>query len=303
MTRLAALLAVALALAGCGLGAGGEDGDVTVTVSRDFGKTQLAPPVQGPARDETVMRLLERTFDGVQTRYGGGFVQGIDGLSGGRVNGKKVDWFYYVNGIEAETGAADRRVHPGDRVWWDHHAWEVAMRIPAVVGSFPEPFLDGSDGRRFPVRLVCLGDTGRSCQEVQARLGDAGVEGAAPSSLQNSIGKGVLRVVVGRWRDVRQDPAAAQLERGPSASGVFAQPAGNRLTLLDADGKPAREIGAGGGLVAATRLPDQQPTWIVTGIDDAGLAAAAAALNEGSLDNHFAVAIDAGLPIPLPYEP
>ena len=88
------------------------------------------------------MRLLQRSFD-VETGSGGGFVQQIDGVAGGRRAGRPVDWFYYVNGIEARVGAAERRINPGDRVWWDHHDWGVTLRIPAVVGAFPEPFLSG----------------------------------------------------------------------------------------------------------------------------------------------------------------
>ncbi len=144
MKRLA-VIALALLAGGCGFGAGEESGGpVSVTVSQDFGRTQLAPPSGSTARDgETVMRLLQRSFD-VQTRFGGNFVQEIDGISGGREGGKKVDWFYYVNGIEASEGAGERPLHPGDRVWWDHHGWDTAMRIPAVIGAFPEPFKSGT---------------------------------------------------------------------------------------------------------------------------------------------------------------
>ena len=92
------------------------------------------------------MRLLQRTFD-VTTRFGGNFVQEIDGVSGGREAGRRVDWFYYVNGIESSMGAGERKLYPGDRVWWDHHDWETAMRVPAVVGAFPEPFRSGRTAR------------------------------------------------------------------------------------------------------------------------------------------------------------
>ena len=60
------------------------------------------------------MRLLQRGFE-VETRYGGAFVQEIDGVGGGRRGGRPVDWFFYVNGIEAETrrrGAAARARRP-----------------------------------------------------------------------------------------------------------------------------------------------------------------------------------------------
>ena len=121
------------------------------------------------------MRLLQRKFE-VETRYGGGFVQEIDGVGGGRRSGRPVDWFFYVNGIEASTGAAARRLAPGDRVWWDHHDWGAAMRVPAVVGSFPAPFVSSSKGKRVPVRIDCGAGAQRACREVQKRLTDAGAQ-------------------------------------------------------------------------------------------------------------------------------
>jgi hypothetical protein len=303
MKRLAAALLIALAAAGCGFGAGKPSGKVTVTVSRDFGDAQLAPSKHETASDgETVMRLLQRNFT-VKTRFGGGFVQEIDGVSGGRAKGRRVDWFYYVNGVEASEGAADRQLAPGDRVWWDHHDWSAAQRIPAVVGAFPEPFESGLGGKKLPVRIVCMGDAGRSCDEVETRLQQAGVKTMARSNLEQSVGQ-VLRIIVGVWREVRKDIAARQLESGPAASGVFARPdpSGGRLALLDSRGRVQRTLGAAGGLVAATSFTDQRPTWLVTGTDAVGVAAAAAAVTEDQLHDHFALAIEAGKGVALPIE-
>jgi hypothetical protein len=304
MKRLVVLLLAVVAASGCGFGAGEPSGGkVTVTVSRDFGRSQMAPTRSETARDgETVMRLLQRNFT-VKTRFGGGFVQEIDGVSGGEAKGRRVDWFYYVNGVEASEGAADRKLSPGDRVWWDHHDWGAAQRIPAVVGAFPEPFASGLNGKKLPVRLVCMGDVDRSCDEVEERMREAGIKALARSSLEQSVGK-VLRVLVGPWRDVRKDIAARQLEAGPEASGVFAKPdpAGGKIALLDSEGQVQRTLGAASGLVAATSFTDQEPTWLVTGTDDVGVAAAAAAITEDQLRDHFALAIEAGKGEPLPIE-
>jgi hypothetical protein len=303
MKRLAAALLLTLVAAGCGFGSGSSTGGVTVTVTRDFGATRMAEQRNATTHaGDTVMRLLQGHFD-VKTRFGGGFVQEIDGVSGGKENGKPVDWFYYVNGIEAPQGAAERKLDPGDHVWWDHHDWQATMRVPAVVGSFPEPFEDGSDGKKFPVRLVCFDGAGRSCDEVETRLEAAGVKTLARSNLEQSVGK-VLRILVGPWTQVRKDIAARQLETGPKASGVFAKldPSGAHIALLDASGQVARTLGPGAGLVAATSFVDQEPTWIVTGTDGVGVAAAAAAMTEDRLRNHFAVAIDAGRGVALPVE-
>ena len=310
MRRACLALACLLAAAapGCGFGAGEEEpgGDVTVTVTRNFGDEQVGPSrTRGVREGDTVMRLLQRDFE-VETRFGGGFVHEIDGVAGGQRGGRRVDWFFYVNGIEAGEGAASRELSPSDRIWWDHHDWTAAMRIPAVVGSFPEPFASGSQGKRLPVRLVCEGDVERTCDEVATRLENAGVKQIARSLLVASAGKNVLRLVVGLWPDIRRDAAVRQLEDGPATSGVFARPLedGARLELLDHRGRSVRALGPGSGLVAATRGVDQQPTWVVTGTDPVGLAAAAAALTEEQLRDRFAVAVERGrgiaLPVPSP---
>jgi hypothetical protein len=292
---------LALVVAGCG--SGGSSGKVTVTVSRDFGRSEMAPTKRATTTgDETVMRLLQRDFT-VKTRDGGGAVQEIDGVSGGRAKGRRVDWFYFVNGVQTPQDAAHRKLSPGDRVWWDHHDWGAAQRIPAVVGAFPEPFQSGLDGKKFPVRLVCMDGAGRSCDEVETRLQQAGIKAIARSNLEQSVGK-VLRILVGPWSEVRKDIAAQELESGPGASGVFAKPdpSGAKIALLDSRGQVQRTLGPGSGLVAATSFADQEPTWLVTGTDTVGVAAAAAAVTEDQLHDRFALAIEAGTGVPLPID-
>jgi hypothetical protein len=305
LLMIVAVLMIGAAAAAIGLrtGSGNTVQEVAITVTRDFGAETIGEPQTGlaPRADDTVMRLLKQHFD-VTTRYGGGFVQEIDGLAGGRENVQRVDWFFYVNGVESSTGAAERRVEPGDRVWWDRHPWQAAMRIPAVVGSFPEPFLAGAEGRRIPVKLVCAGAAARTCDEVETRIAEAGATGLARSTIAQGPGEGIVRVIIGRWTEVRDDPVARTLERGPGASGVFARfdAAGRQLQLLDAQGEVARTLAGGAGLVAATSQEGQRPTWLITGTDDVGVAAAAAALQEDRLQNTFALAIEAGKGVPLP---
>jgi hypothetical protein len=290
------LCVVALLAAGCG---GSADSGVTLTVSRDFGEKSIQPQKDATAGDGTVLDLL--TEKKYTVRSAGGAVQEIDGLSNGQTQGRPANWGYWVNGIAATQPAGARKLHPGDRVWWDHHDVEAAARVPAVVGAFPEPFLSGNEGKKLPIRLVCMAGAGRSCDEVEKRLQNEDVDAVARSSLQNSIGE-TLRILVGPWRQVRQDLAARTLESGPGQSGVFARPSpdGTRIALLDGTGKTVKTLGPGAGLVAATTYPDQQPTWIVTGTDGVGVAAAAAALTEDELDGRFAIAIDQGDALALP---
>jgi Domain of unknown function (DUF4430) len=309
-----ALLLGALAAAGCGLGAGKGLSDVGLTVTRDYGAEPVLDRAVGDVTEsDTVMRVLDRSAD-ISTRYGGGFVQSIGGVEGEERGGRSYDWFFYVNGVESTTGAADYALHGGEAIWWDYRDWSAAMRAPAVVGSWPEPFTGGYEGKRRPVAVECL-EGGASCAEVRRRLEAAGaaVEPAdgpkthlygGKSAHRRDLTDGVIRVLVGSWGRVRRDPAAAQIEEGPQASGVFADFArrggGFELTGLGEDGKPARTFGPGAGLVAATRRYEAPPTWVVTGATLSGVRAAAALLNPADLRDHYAVATEGGEETPLP---
>jgi Domain of unknown function (DUF4430) len=291
-----------LALAGCGLGAGPAPKAIELLVTRDFGHGVLhATPRPMTRGQETVMSLLARNYP-LSTRFGGGFVEGIGGLDGGYEGGHPVDWFYYVNGVQAEQGAAATDVHPGDHIWWDRHDWSQTNDVPAVVGSYPQPFLNGLGGKRLPVRVECSQDAGPACELVTHRLQGDGVP-AATAALGSGGGSAILRVLVGSWAALRGDGGVAQIERGPRASGVYATfgAGGRTLTLLDADGRQTATLGAGGGLIAATRTAQQAPTWVVTGTDAAAVQRAAADFSQAALRNHFALAIGAhgaqGLPI------
>jgi hypothetical protein len=178
------------------------------------------------------------------------------------------------------------------------------MRVPAVVGSFPEPFLHGSGGRRLPVRIECADPGAAACDEVFKAMNALDIP-AAKGGLGTAQVEDSLRVVVGPWVAARDDHALRQLEAGPARSGVYARPSadGRRMVALDARGRPVRTLGAGTGLVAATRAGDEPPVWAVTGTDDVGVAAAARSLTERALGRRFAVAISGGRPVALPEDP
>jgi hypothetical protein len=283
-----------LAAAGCGLGPGDSIGDVELIVSRDYGAKVLLREGESDAPEsETAMRLLDRKAD-ISTRYGGGFVESVDGLEGETVDGRSYDWFFYVNGVESPVGSADYPLHGGYRVWWDYRDWTAAMRVPAVVGSYPEPFVHGYEGERHAVRVSCLGG-GRACGMVRAKLHAVGA----------TVGGGgdPIRVLVGPWGRVRADEAAALIERGPAYSGVFGgferSGGGWRLQELDTTGQPSGPP-RNTGLVAATRRGDDPPTWVVTGSDAVDALAAARVLNAADLRDRYAVVTGPNGPTAVP---
>ena len=287
-----ALLAAALATAGCGLGPGADVGSVQLTVTREYGAAPVLETSVGAKESDTVMRLLEGEAD-VSTRYGGGFVHSIDGVAEGEHGGDPYDWFFYVDGVESPVGAADVDVHGGERIWWDYRDWSATNHVPAVVGSWPAPFVHGVGGKAHPVVVECEGG-GKACAMTRAALEGEGVKLASGSP------KGAIRVLVGTWDRLRSDPAAALIEEGPAESGVYADFVGNELVALDQKGAPAENLGPNAGLVAATSRYGGAPVWVVTGGTAAAVRRAAGVLEPKVLRDHYAIAIKGPLIHPLP---
>nr|HNH86325.1 PAS domain-containing protein [Solirubrobacterales bacterium] len=169
---MAVALFFGLLLAGCGLGPGEDTGDASLLVTRDYGSRVLFDnPGLAVNESSNAMRLLDGNAE-LETRYGGEYVQSVDGLSGDRKDGRSFDWFFAVNGIVAERGSAQFPVTGGDRVWWDYRdwtdaivpedrdrIWEAAMSKQAL-GTYDEEYrILRPDGeirwvrdRAFPVR-------------------------------------------------------------------------------------------------------------------------------------------------------
>ena len=301
----AAFALCAIAVAGCGIGPGKDEGDVDLTVTRNYGREVLVQKQDSIRESDTVMRVLDRNAD-ITTRYGGGFVQSIDGLSGTTSGGRRSDWFFYVNGVESPVGSTGYDLSGGDRVWWDYRDWTAAMRVPAVVGSWPEPFVHGFQGDHWTTTVRCE-DRPPLCRSVEDRLRDAGASLAETETLNEGSSLTVSRiegiaVIVGPWERVAE--VAPQLAAPPSETGVFARFVGSGrrpvLELENERGEPAGSIGKGGGLVAALRFAEAPPIWVVTGTDEKGVAAAAGLLGD-RLRDHYAVAVQPGAgPIGVP---
>jgi hypothetical protein len=279
-------------------------------VTRDYGaKTLVDEAEDDPPSSETVIRFLDREAE-ITTRYGGGFVQSIDGLAGAENRGRRHDWFFYVNGIWSGIGAAEVHVRGGDRIWWDYRDWTDATRVPAVVGSWPQPFAQASgEGDRRPVRVECRAG-GSACRIAASRLAGAGVEASVERGGEGrGRNSGAPRLLVGPWSEVRDDRTVDELRGGPAANGVFAAFKGPiegayHLIALDPTATPVRDLGPDAGLVAAVQSGDQAPAWIVTGSESAAVRRAASSLDAAALRDRYAVAAPVGTPpLALPLQP
>jgi hypothetical protein len=232
----------------------------SVAVTDDFGARAVAGGRVAPG--QTAMTAL-RTVATVATADGGRFVSGIDGLSG---NQSTRDWFFFVNGIQSDVGATDVTLHAGDRLWWDRRSYTAAhaMNVPAVVGSYPEPFVHGSGGRR-PARVDVSGSP--ALARSLAREGAPVASGPSP-----------WRVLVA---------AGGRLPQSP-----LVQIQGMRV-LVDDGRRLAARPGAAAGVWAVRQ--DAGFTLVIAGIDASAARRAADALarDPGLLAGTYAAALDA----------
>jgi hypothetical protein len=135
VNRRAALgyLALVFVLAGCGE----TSGSATLWVTRDRGHEVLL--VARVPAGLTAMQALDRKDD-IKTSYGGRFVDAIGGVK----TASHHDWFYFLNGIDADRSAVEVRLRKGDNLWWDYRSWRQPHEVAAVIGAFPQPFVSGT---------------------------------------------------------------------------------------------------------------------------------------------------------------
>lgn len=160
---------VLLLVCGCGSERAGS-GSASLWVTRDRGRTVLL--VRTVPAGLTAMQALDRELD-IETRYGGRFVQSIEGVEGDL--SRQRDWFWFLNGIDADVSAADYELRPGDVEWWDFRSWEEKMREPVVVGAFPEPFLHGYGGPPRPAVVRFEPGLGKGARAIGRLLKAASV--------------------------------------------------------------------------------------------------------------------------------
>jgi hypothetical protein len=299
------VLAAVGGVAGCGQidesGAG-----VRVLVTTDDGARVVLDRsgVQATDDERAVDVLRRATKAEVDPR---GNVVAIDGR---RAGGDR-RWTLWLNGSPMRSGTlaattqdvnlqqlptldtvTTTKVSEGDTIWLDLSSSPIVPR--GVVGTFPEPFLHGQEGKRWPVRVECGDERAQACRMVRDALVRYGIP-AVSNLVRSSYNPGSARIAVGTWAQLRDDPSLGLSERGARTSGIAIVPTkdGRGLGLTDADGRVTRTLGAGTGAIFAARWRDEPPSWAVTGTDDAGVLRAAGALDETVLRRRIAVGVDA----------
>lgn len=291
---LAALLA-ALTLVGCSLPVASTpvvsspvvstpigSPEAAVVVTSDFGR-KLMLKQRVPINESTnAMEALQESAQ-IETAYGGGFVKSINGLTS-NASGHQ-DWFFYINGIAANTGSVDYLLQPGDIESWDLHNWNFQQSIPAATGFFPFTFNQGYAGN-IRHTIIAYGDKYQEDAGIlRQRMEpfDAGRVNCQPiSALSQTEKESANLILVG----TPESPLIDEIFREWRRLGFFAYFQEGKLVVLNSGGKVAARYGAGSGLVQATQNPwnpkgtgaAENVVWLISGTDVDGVSAAVDAL-------------------------
>ena len=263
------------ALAGCGLGAGGDAGGRRADGHAGLRRAAARPRRRASELDgaETVMRLLQRNAKSRRATAAASCSRST-ALAGGRDGGRPVDWFYYVNGIEARKGAAaTKRRTTATASGGTATTGGDAAHVPAVVGSFPEPFLP-RDRAASACRCGSSAPTPRTppARRSQERL-DARSASSPPAATLGALAsvRDAARRSSGPWaalRARRRGRAASSAGPAAAASSRGSRAERPRLRCSTRDGARARARSARAPAWSRRRASRaQQPTWVVTGTD------------------------------------
>jgi len=275
---------------------------VTVVVTWDFGNEVLLEETVAIEPDTRAMDVLQKVAS-VETKYGGGFVDSINGIGAGSEEAGKspMDWFLYINGIASNVGAADYILGDGDVEHWDFRNWSYHQYVPAIIGNFPQSFRRGYKGNIRPTVVVYeawLGSEAESLVEHLERAGILDVSAVSGDQLSGEVREQNNLIILAEM----DSGVIAEINSAYKKLGLSIYFDSGKIVALDADGNTFREFGSGSGVIQATQNPWQPKgvgagesvVWMVTGNDETGVRSAVEALMYQDFKYAYAVVISGG---------
>jgi hypothetical protein len=282
---------------------------IKVIVTQNFGQELILYRTIYARNKSNAMEVLQQAAK-VETAYGGGFVNSINGISSKSSRpGSRQDWFFYINGMESNTGALDYFLHPGDTEQWDFHDWSFHQSNPAITGNFPEPLIHGHDGKIRPAVITYSTGLQEAADNLKQRLISFGAIAAVSkdiNSLSDSEKESANLFLLG----TQDNQLITELNRNWKRLGFFAYFENNNLVTLNASGQVQTQYGASTGLIQTAQNPwnpdgigaSENVVWLVSGTDIEGVKAAADILvnHSDELKYAFAVVVSGGKIVKLP---
>jgi hypothetical protein len=271
---------------------------VRVVATQNFGQELIFDETLEVLPGTSAMSALTKVAE-VETAYGGGFVNAINGVRSGFTEGQsmKTDWFIYVNGIRSNTGALDYELRDGDTQHWDFHDWSFHHFIPAIMGDFPEPFRNGYRGKTSSTIIVYadrLKEDAENLERRLIRLGVSNVSTKRTGELSENEKESSNLILLGTMDNM----FISELNQNWKRLGFFTYFENGNLVVLDAEGEIAAKYDSGVGLIQATQNPwnpngigaCENVVWMVSGTDEAGVKGALDALVNHHIELQYACA-------------
>ena len=271
---------------------------VKIVVTTDFGKEVMLEQTIEIEPDTSALEALKRVAT-VETKYGGNFVDAINGVSSQYMgaNGSKKDWLWYVNGVSSNIGANDYVLKDNDIEHWDFRDWSYQQFIPAIIGEFPQPFLNGYHGKVKPTVIVYeewFQDCAQLLVETLSELGVGELSAVIHNQLPKASQEQYNLIVLGR----QDNELILELNNLHKKLGFYTYFNGGKLVVLNTRGEVVNEYGDGSGLIQATQNPwnpkgvgaGENVVWMISGTDDEGVRKAVQALTSPSADLSHAYA-------------
>ncbi|ARU59804.1 hypothetical protein CBW65_01105 [Tumebacillus avium] len=287
-------------------------GSFNMFVTHNFGGASVFNQNTPYYKGDSLMDVMHDNLE-VTTKYGGGFVNSINGVASGYTDKsiftrKKRDWFYFVNGAVAGVGADAYSPQNGDSVWWDYHDWSGSgSNTPSVVGSYPHPFTVGYNGARPGTVIYYSGKHADDANRLASALRGLGAGNVRTSeySNQNLIENNTNVILLGTWPELQPESSVQDLFSSPTRTGIYATVEDGAVQLLDYTGDESGQSGQ--ALIAATGTGngDTTPTWLLIGVDEPALDAAVNTLvsSSGKLRGKIGVVLSNGAAVGVPVAP
>ena len=238
-------------------------------VGKDYSSEIIYDEKMGVAKGDTVFGLLGRNLK-VETQYGGGFIKSIEGLPSGRINGQQYDWFYYINGIASNCSSKSYKMNDTDKVFWDYHGWTGTTFIPAIIGAYPEPFVNGFKQKNKGATILYAQDSKGEAEKLAQALKDKEASNIEVRDISKDlvINRSKPTIVVGKWKELEVYQEIKEICSRNVEVGIFAKFSNSNFELLNYKGETIKTCGEDAAAIVATGsgLGDSNPLWIITAI-------------------------------------
>ena len=289
---------LAVALSGCSTQGSTQPSDeappstieVRTVATRNFGQFLLFDKIVNVEDGTRAMDALAQVAE-IETAYGGGFVNAINGVRSGYTgsHSTKMDWFVYANGILSNVGALDYTLHSGDIQHWDLHDWNLHHFIPAIIGDFPEPFVHGFKGKIRPSVVVHEDSFKKEANDIAGKLRQLGVQDISVrgiSQLSEENKESCNLIILGNM----DCELVLELNQIWKRLGFYTYFNEGDLVVLNPQGEVVARHKSGSGLLQATQNPwnpngigaSENVVWMVSGTDETGVKIAV-----DTLINHY----------------